>query len=74
MIIEKLPAVRDLSPNEKWLLAQELWNELIPEPEVSRDDAIERLIDERIADYRRNPASAVSWAVVKEKLHALKNG
>ena len=72
MIIEKFPEVRNLSADDKWLLAEELWEELVPEPDAERDEAIQKLIEARMEDYRRNPQSAVSWETVKQKMQALR--
>ena len=73
MIIDSLPQVRDLSPEEKWQLAEELWDELIPNVNESRDNAIEKLIESRINHYRRHPETASSWESLKERIESLRN-
>jgi len=73
MIIDSLPQVRDLSPEEKWQLAEELWDELIPNVNESRDNAIEKHIESRMNHYRRHPETASSWESLKERIESLRN-
>jgi len=73
MIIDSLPQVRDLSPEEKWQLAEELWDELIPDVNEARDNAIEKLIESRMSHYRENPETASSWESLKERIESLRN-
>ena len=73
MILEQFPGVRNLSADDKWLLAEELWEELLPEPDAERDQAIHKLIAARMDDYRLNPHTAVSWESVKQKMQALRH-
>lgn len=73
MILEQFPGVRGLSTGDKWLLAEELWEELVPEADVERDEAIQKLIEARMEHYRRNPDTAVSWETVKQKIQALRH-
>lgn len=74
MIIDSLPEVQGLSPEQKWKLAEELWDELIPEKISDRDDAIEELINQRMRHYKEHPETASSWEAVKSRLNALKHG
>lgn len=66
------PELDLLPPDEKMLLAAELWEEAvstgkdIPEP----DPKIVAILEERLEDYRRNPESALSWEEVKRKIRA----
>jgi putative addiction module component (TIGR02574 family) len=73
MILDTLPEVQSLSAQDKWLLAEELWDELIPDVNESRDAAIEKLIDARMEDYRQNPETATSWDAVKQRIKALRH-
>ena len=72
MILDRLPDVKKLSSDEKWKLAKELWDELIPPTDAKRDDAIMTLINERLVDFQADPSSATDWLRVKEKLAAIK--
>ncbi len=74
MIIDSLPEVRDLSPEEKWRLAEELWDELIPDEMETRDDAIERLIEARKRHFQEHPETATSWESLKQRIASLRHG
>ncbi len=68
MILDTLPAVQNLSAQDKWRLAVELWDELIPDVEDRRDNAIQELIDRRMESYRQNPESATTWDALKQRM------
>ena len=74
MIIDSIPEVKSLSPEEKWQLAEELWDELIPGDLEARDQAIERLIDARKRHFAEHPESATTWADLKKRLEILGDG
>ena len=73
MIIDSLPGVRDLSTEQKWQLAEELWGELIPDKDEGRDSAIERLIEGRMEHYRSHPETASSWESLKHRIEKLRH-
>ena len=73
MILDTLPEVQSLSARDKWQLAEELWDELIPDVNDARDSAIEKLIDARMEDYRQNPETATTWDAVKQRMKALRH-
>ena len=57
---------RELSPDEKIRLVQELWDEIAEE--VSRrplSESQRRLLDERLADEEQNPDDVEPWAKAK---------
>jgi putative addiction module component (TIGR02574 family) len=70
MILEKLPDVQRLSIAEKWLLIEELWEQLVPRPESEPNPAMIALLEARMAEYRENPELASSWNDVKARLQA----
>jgi putative addiction module component (TIGR02574 family) len=70
MILEKVPDVRQLSPDEKWLLIGELWQELLPAPDHEPRAEIVALLDARMAEFRANPSLGGPWAEVKARLRA----
>jgi putative addiction module component (TIGR02574 family) len=56
MLLEKLPAVQSLAPEEKWLLIDELWRDLARQLENSPADAQTiALLEARFAEYLANP-------------------
>ncbi len=66
MIAEKFPALKQLSLEEKWLLANELIDEVedqqaaLPTPE-----AIRNIVEQRFADYERDPSTALTLEAFK---------
>ena len=70
MILEQVPAVQRLSPDEKWQLIDERWQELLPRPDSEPRPEILALLEGRMAAYRKNPALAAAWAKVKARLRA----
>ncbi len=61
MIVEKIPAVQQLTLHEKWLLGNELWNEVEEHQEaLPTHPEIEALVEQRLADYERDPGTALS--------------
>jgi putative addiction module component (TIGR02574 family) len=62
MILETLPAVERLSPQEKLTLAGELWDQVTAMPELfPADPDTVALLETRYADWQRDPSGAVSW-------------
>lgn len=63
MLLEKLPAVQSLAPEEKWLLIDELWRDLARQLEKSPADAeTVALLEARFAEYLANPETTGSPA------------
>ena len=73
MIIDSLPEVRELSTEQKWQLAEELWGELIPDQNEDCDNAIERLIMGRMEHYQNHPETASSWESLKQRIGKLRH-
>ncbi len=62
MIVERIPAIQQLSTQEKHLLMSELWEDVeIHQGDIPFDDAVLRLLNERFEACHKNPASAISW-------------
>ena len=68
MILEQVPAVQRLSPDEKWQLIDELWQELLPRSDSAPQPEILARLEDRLAEHRNNPALAAPWAEVKARL------
>lgn len=63
MLLEKLPEVQSLAPEEKWLLIDELWRDLARQPESSPADAqTAALLEARFAEYLAHPETTASPA------------
>jgi putative addiction module component (TIGR02574 family) len=68
MIAEKIPAVSQLSVDEKWMLANELWDEIEEHQEqVSTSPDILALIQRRFEDYERDPSTAMTLEEFKRR-------
>jgi putative addiction module component (TIGR02574 family) len=70
MILEKMPEVKRLSADEKWLLIDELWRELLPPPQQEPQAEIVALLEARMVSFRKDPSLASPWSEVKERLRA----
>lgn len=71
MIAEKIPALKNLSPEEKLILVGELWDELAARPDAlgPREDHI-AILKERLDHYRRHPEDVVAWEEVRARILA----
>ena len=59
MLIEKLPEVQSLPVEEKWLLIDELWQNLAQQVEGTAPDAnVLTFLEDRFADYLADPTQA----------------
>jgi putative addiction module component (TIGR02574 family) len=68
MIAEKLPAIAGLSIEEKWNLAVELWDEVAErQNEMPTNQAILDVVEQRFADYERDPSTALTLEEFKRK-------
>jgi putative addiction module component (TIGR02574 family) len=69
MILETMPSLRQLPPNEKRQLAEELWDKAdAEEGEVTVDATILSLLEQRLADHAANPQSGSTWEDVKSRV------
>ena len=67
-----MDAIRRLSVPDRVRLAQDIWDSLRPtvnELPLTAEQA--GLIDERLDEHERDPASAVPWQDVKSRLESL---
>jgi putative addiction module component (TIGR02574 family) len=68
MIVEQIPAVNQLSLRDKWLLANELWEEVEEhQSELPSSPEIKELVAQRFADYERDPSTALSLDEFKRR-------
>jgi len=59
MLIEKLPDVQSLPVEEKWLLIDELWQNIAQQVRsVAPDEDVIALLENRFADYLADPSQA----------------
>jgi|GEM_PF-1419290 len=70
MILETLPDVQSLTIPQKRKLAEELWDEVLPQqPLTTDDDALERLLDARMKAWRDGDQAAAPWNEVRDRLN-----
>ena len=69
MIAETIPALQNLSPDEKLILAGELWAEIVAIPAAlpPREDHL-RIIQERLEHHQRHPEQVVAWDEVRARI------
>lgn len=73
MLLERLPEVQTLQPEEKWLLIDELWRDLARQTEAAPANAkIVELLEARFAEYLADPSKAGSEDEVFTRLAARK--
>jgi putative addiction module component (TIGR02574 family) len=61
--------VLELSPAERILLVEEIWDSIASVPEsVELSDAQREELDRRLAAYRANPNAGDPWDVVKARI------
>jgi len=69
MIAERIPELKNLSPEEKLILVGELWDELAARPDAfpPREDHI-KLLRERLEHFRKNPADVMASEQLKARI------
>jgi putative addiction module component (TIGR02574 family) len=69
MILETLPEVGRLTPDQKLLLVSELWDDLASHPAnvPITEEQIEEL-DRRMDEYRRDPSRTTTWEAVQQRI------
>ncbi len=69
MITDQVPGISKLSPQEKWILAAELWDEVFEElTAIPESDAQRVVVKDRWESYLADPDSGSSWEEIKAKL------
>jgi hypothetical protein len=59
MLLETLPAVQSLTPENKWRLIEELWRDLARQIEGAEPDVnIVEALEKRFSDYLADPSQA----------------
>jgi putative addiction module component (TIGR02574 family) len=59
MLLEKLPDIQSLAPEEKWVLIDELWSDLARHVESAPADAeTVALLEARFAEYLADPTTS----------------
>ena len=70
MITERIPALQSLSLEEKWQLANELWDEIDQHQDsLPTPDEVAAVVRERFVEYEVDPSSAMSLEEFKRRHH-----
>ena len=75
MIAETIPELTQLSPEEKFLLAGELWESALADESGENfkvDPELARQLYQSLEDYRKNPNRGVRWEELRNRLSARK--
>lgn len=68
MIAEKIPAVSQLSVDEKWMLANELWDEVEEhQDKLTTSAEIISLVQSRFEEFDRDPSTAMTLEAFKQR-------
>ncbi len=75
MIAERLPELAAMPVMEKWVVLNELKDELCGDhDDASESDegkaAIQALLDYRWQQYLADPSTATTWEAVRDRMHA----
>lgn len=63
------PSFEQMSPAERILYVQDLWDRIAAEPEtVPLSDAQRTEVRRRLADHEVHPEAAVPWEVARERV------
>ena len=73
MVIERLPEVQALAPEEKWMLIDELWRDLAETTQKSpADQELIQTLEKRFAEYVADPSKGGPEDEVFARLAAAK--
>ncbi len=68
MIAKQIPAVKKLSLEDKWRLANELWDEVEErQRELPTSPEIVAIVKHRFAEHQRDPSTAMSLEEFKRR-------
>jgi putative addiction module component (TIGR02574 family) len=66
MIAETIPAIKNLSLEEKWLLANELIDEVESHQQaLPASEPIRAMVEQRYAEYEKDPSTALPLEAFK---------
>jgi hypothetical protein len=68
MIVDQFPELERLSPERKLALAAELFEDATDCTAEQPDPEIIKLLDERLAEYQKDPSSESPWSEVRTRI------
>lgn len=72
MIAETIPALAALSPDDKILLAAELWHDAVGTDEETPNPLLVEALRERLDYFRNHPDEGSTWKDVRSRLQLRK--
>ena len=67
MISETIPQLRELTPEEKLTLSDELWREVTGEEPGTPDPDLVDKLNQRFAEFEQNPELGISADAMKQR-------
>jgi len=67
MIFEMFPELEKLTPEQKLLLANELWEQVVTSIDDERDEAILALLNRRFAEFEAHPETGGRWENLRDR-------
>jgi hypothetical protein len=74
MIAENIPQLRSLSPDQKILLAAELWRDAVGGDAENPNPSLVQALRERLDYYREHPQETSTWEEVRARIALRKAG
>jgi hypothetical protein len=74
MIAETIPALNDLTSDQKIILAAELWRDAIGNADATPNPEILEALRERLEFHRAHPNNVSTWHEVRARIMAKKSG
>ena len=68
MVVDEYPELQRLSPERKLTLAAELFEDVTDCTAEKPDPEIIKLLDDRLAEYEKDPSSGSPWSEVKARI------
>ena len=68
-----IPGIAELSPSEKILLVEDLWDDIgFEEARIAVPDSHKKELDRRLATYKKNPGKLLSLAELQSRIESRK--
>lgn len=69
-MIASFPELEQLTPQQKFTLANELWQQAmeVEQGPIEPDPNIVEMLEKRLDHYAENPKSGLAWEEVKKKI------
>ncbi len=66
-----IPGIADLSPSEKILLVEDLWDDIsLEEGRIDVPDSHKKELDRRLANYKKNPGKLLTLEELQTRINS----